>query len=75
MYLSYWTFGPPDYSNILVAFLNDFGTDSQIDNNNLLIAYTNEFGTDSQTDYNKKLNTFIFSHERLVLWFYNIVHM
>ena len=47
IHLSYWTFGPPEYINILIDYSNEFGTDSQTDSNNLLIACLNEFGNDS----------------------------
>ena len=56
IYLSYWTFGPPDYRIILIAYLNEFPTDSETDYSNVLIAYVNELGTDSQTDYSNICN-------------------
>ena len=34
--LSNSTFSPPDYSKILIVYLNEFGTDSQSDCNNIM---------------------------------------
>ena len=67
--LSYWTFGPSDYINILIDYSNEFGTDSQTGSNNLLIACLNEFGNDSQSGYSKQTEITFFSHERLVYGF------